>query len=76
MSEGRLKKPELRNLHIAYTRKHLIGMILFSFGWGAFYKLVYTDPASRRIEAFYKTYDAEASLKIMDEAGLMQSSSN
>ncbi|XP_076643207.1 cytochrome c oxidase subunit cyclope [Halictus rubicundus] len=76
MSEGRLPKPQLRNLHITHTRKHLIGMLIFGLGSGAFYKIVFADAASRRIEAFYKTYDPEASLKIMDEAGLMQSSSN
>ncbi|XP_076376932.1 cytochrome c oxidase subunit cyclope [Megalopta genalis] len=73
MSEGRLEKPQLRNLHITYTRRSLGLMLGGTIISGIIYKLAVADPQARQIEEFYKTYNAEASLKKMNDAGLMQS---
>ncbi|XP_078044935.1 cytochrome c oxidase subunit cyclope [Augochlora pura] len=73
MSEGRLAKPQLRNLHVTYTRKSLVVMLAVTISCGLAYKLGVADPQARKIEQFYKTYDPEASLKKMNAAGLMQS---
>ncbi|XP_076664804.1 cytochrome c oxidase subunit cyclope [Andrena cerasifolii] len=73
MSEGRLAKPQLRNLHIAQVKKGLIGAIALSLVVTFSLKFLVTDAQERKIENFYKTYDPAKALEVMNNAGLMQS---
>ena len=73
MSEGRLAKPQLRNLHIAQVKKSLVGGLALAFIATLSLKLLVTDVQERRIENFYKTYDPAKALEVMNNAGLMQS---
>ncbi|XP_029036894.1 uncharacterized protein LOC114873111 [Osmia bicornis bicornis] len=75
MGEGRLAKPQLRNLHLTRIKKSLGIMVGIVTAVGLGYKLFVIDVYERKMEEFYKHYDAEKSLKRMDEAGLMQSTS-
>ena len=73
MSEGRLAKPQLRNLHIAQVKKGLVGALGLSLIATLSLKFFVTDVQERKIENFYKTYDPAKALEVMNNAGLMQS---
>ncbi|XP_017890840.1 uncharacterized protein LOC108631435 [Ceratina calcarata] len=73
MGEKRLAKPQLRDLHLSRVRKNMGIMLTVSALGGLAFKLLVSDVYERKFEEFYKTYDAEASLKKMNEAGLMDS---
>ncbi|XP_011694199.1 PREDICTED: cytochrome c oxidase subunit 6C [Wasmannia auropunctata] len=68
-----IEKPQMRNLLKAQIKRNLIGMMITSItvAWTA--KVLFADKKKQRYADFYKTYDAEKQLKIMNEAGLMQS---
>ncbi|EZA56196.1 hypothetical protein DMN91_000520 [Ooceraea biroi] len=68
-----LPKPQLRGLHAAQIKKNLVGMFAISTTVALAYKIFVKDVRAQRYKDFYKTYDAEKQLKIMNEAGLMQS---
>ncbi|KAL6435802.1 hypothetical protein ACFW04_005583 [Cataglyphis niger] len=68
-----LPKPQLRGLHVAQVKKNLIGMAIVSISGTLLYKILVCDKRKRTYAEFYKTYDAEKKLQIMNEAGLMQS---
>ncbi|XP_003705700.1 cytochrome c oxidase subunit cyclope [Megachile rotundata] len=73
MPEGRIPKPELRNLHLAYVKKGLTSMIGFTALVGLTYKIFVIDSYERKMTEFYKNYDPEKSFQRMVDAGLMQS---
>ncbi|KZC12185.1 Cytochrome c oxidase subunit 6C, partial [Dufourea novaeangliae] len=73
MSQAHLAKPQLRHLHRTHATKSLLIMSVISLTAGFLYKALVSDPAAKRVEDFYKSYDPEASLKRMNDAGLMQS---
>ena len=73
MPEGRLAKPQLRNLHIAQVKKGLVGALTLSLIVTFSLKFFVTDVQERKIENFYKTYDPVKALEVMNNAGLMQS---
>ncbi|XP_076227312.1 cytochrome c oxidase subunit cyclope [Nomia melanderi] len=73
MSEGRLPKPNLRNLQASKARGNFLQLALSCIAVGAAYKFLVADVTQRRIEEFYKTYDPDAALKVMNDAGLMHS---
>ncbi|CAL7944378.1 unnamed protein product [Xylocopa violacea] len=73
MSEGRLPKPNLRNLHLSGVKKNLIVSVMVTAISGIAYKYLVNEPYERKVENFYKTYDPMAALKVMNEAGLMES---
>lgn len=73
MGEGRLAKPQLRNLHIAQVKKGLVGALALSLAFTLSLKFFVTDVQERKIENFYKTYDPAKALEVMNNAGLMQS---
>ncbi|KOC62414.1 Cytochrome c oxidase subunit 6C [Habropoda laboriosa] len=75
MSEGRIPKPQLRDLHITKAGKSLGIGVVVAVGCGITYKLCISNPHNRKVEEFYKTYDPMKSLKIMNDAGLMESTS-
>ncbi|KAL6257022.1 hypothetical protein P5V15_011957 [Pogonomyrmex californicus] len=68
-----LEKPQLRGLHMSQIRKNLVGMLIVSFSAAFAFKVMVVDKRKQRYADFYKTYDAEKQLKIMNDAGLMQS---
>ncbi|KYN23014.1 PREDICTED: cytochrome c oxidase subunit 6C [Trachymyrmex cornetzi] len=68
-----IAKPQLRGLLTSQIKKNLIAMMIASISAGLAYKILVADKRKRRYAEFYKTYDAEKQLKIMNEAGLMQS---
>ncbi|KAG5309856.1 PREDICTED: cytochrome c oxidase subunit 6C [Acromyrmex echinatior] len=68
-----IAKPQLRGLLTAQIKKNLVSMLVISISAGLAYKILVTDKRKHRYAEFYKTYDAEKQLKIMNEAGLMQS---
>ncbi|KAM0724870.1 Cytochrome c oxidase subunit 6C [Formica fusca] len=68
-----LAKPQLRGLHASQIKKNLVGMMVVSVSAALLYKVFVCDKRKQRYSDFYKTYDAEKQLKIMNEAGLMQS---
>ncbi|KYN07096.1 PREDICTED: cytochrome c oxidase subunit 6C [Cyphomyrmex costatus] len=68
-----IAKPQLRGLLMVQIKKSLIGMMVVSISAGLAYKILVADKRKQRYIEFYKTYDAEKQLKIMNEAGLMQS---
>ncbi|XP_011166781.1 cytochrome c oxidase subunit 6C [Solenopsis invicta] len=68
-----IEKPQLRGLHTTSIRRNIIGVLIISFATAYSYKILVTDKRKQRYANFYKTYDAEKQLKIMNEAGLMQS---
>ncbi|XP_015586608.1 cytochrome c oxidase subunit 6C-2 [Cephus cinctus] len=70
---GKLPKPQLRNLLISNTKKHLVAMVIVSISSALTFKYLVADPRKQKYADFYKTYDAEKSLKRMIDAGLMQS---
>ncbi|PBC29022.1 Cytochrome c oxidase subunit [Apis cerana cerana] len=73
MAEGKLPKPQLRDLHLSRVRRTLgIAALLCTFT-GMSWKILVTDRYERKAEEFYKTYDPMKSLQIMNEAGLMES---
>ena len=73
MSEGRLAKPQLRNLHVSKVKKSLGIAIVLSGTTGLLWKTLVSDVYERKVEEFYKTYDPMKSLQRMNEAGLMES---
>ncbi|XP_076748749.1 cytochrome c oxidase subunit cyclope [Xylocopa sonorina] len=73
MAEGRLPKPQLRNLHLNGVKRNLVVSLVVTAISGIAYKLLVNDPYERKVEEFYKNYDPMAALKVMNEAGLMQS---
>ncbi|KAL0129026.1 hypothetical protein PUN28_004020 [Cardiocondyla obscurior] len=68
-----IEKPQLRNLLRTQVKKNMVGMILISVGIAYAFKVFVADKRKQRYVEFYRTYDAEKQLKIMNEAGLMQS---
>ncbi|XP_029669560.1 cytochrome c oxidase subunit 6C [Formica exsecta] len=68
-----LAKPQLRGLHASQIKINLVGMMVVSVSAALLYKVFVCDKRKQRYSDFYKTYDAEKQLKIMNEAGLMQS---
>lgn len=54
MPEGRLAKPQLRNLHITQVKKSLIGALATAMIATFALKFFVTDAQERRIENFYK----------------------
>ncbi|XP_032679798.1 cytochrome c oxidase subunit 6C [Odontomachus brunneus] len=66
-------KPQLRGLLTSQIQKNLIGMSIISISAALAFKILVADRRKQRYADFYKTYDAEKQLKIMNEAGLMQS---
>ncbi|XP_012536776.1 cytochrome c oxidase subunit 6C [Monomorium pharaonis] len=68
-----IAKPQLRGLLMTQIKKNIVGMLIVSFGVAYAYKVLVADKRKQRYTEFYKTYDAEKQLKIMNEAGLMQS---
>ncbi|KYN32004.1 Cytochrome c oxidase subunit 6C [Trachymyrmex septentrionalis] len=66
-------KPQLRHLLTAQIKKNLVTMMVVSISAGVAYKILVVDKRKQRYADFYRTYDAEKQLKIMNEAGLMQS---
>lgn len=68
-----LAKPKMRGLHVQYIRKSIISATITVAVFGVLYKFLVMDARKKQYEKFYKTYDDEAQLKIMQEAGLMQS---
>ncbi|XP_076249839.1 cytochrome c oxidase subunit cyclope isoform X2 [Calliopsis andreniformis] len=73
MSEGRLAKPQLRDLHRSYVKKGLVGVLITGFLTAAAFKALIADIESNKIDNFYKTYDPMKSLEKMENAGLMDS---
>ena len=68
-----LAKPQLRGLHASQIKKNLVGMLVVSVSTALLFKVLVVDKRKQRYADFYKTYDAEKQLKIMNDAGLMQS---
>ncbi|KAG5334093.1 COX6C oxidase, partial [Acromyrmex charruanus] len=68
-----IAKPQLRGLLTSQIKKNLVSMLVISISAGLAYKIFVADKRKKRYAEFYKTYDAEKQLKIMNEAGLMQS---
>ncbi|KYQ49863.1 Cytochrome c oxidase subunit 6C [Trachymyrmex zeteki] len=68
-----IAKPQLRGLLTSQIKKNLVVMMVVSISAGVAYKIFVVDKRKRKYAEFYKTYDAEKQLKIMNEAGLMQS---
>ncbi|KAK2588791.1 hypothetical protein KPH14_001667 [Odynerus spinipes] len=68
-----LEKPQLRNLLLSHVKFHFFGMIAFAGGCTLLYKFLGADVRKRKYEAFYKTYDPDASFKKMCESGYMDS---
>ncbi|XP_024876026.1 cytochrome c oxidase subunit 6C [Temnothorax curvispinosus] len=66
-------KPQLRNLHTSQIKRNLVGMMIISVSAALAFKVLVADKRKQRYADFYKTYDAEKQLKIMNDAGLMQS---
>ncbi|XP_014469466.1 PREDICTED: cytochrome c oxidase subunit 6C isoform X2 [Dinoponera quadriceps] len=66
-------KPQLRGLLTSQIKKNFIGMTIVSFTAAGAYSILVAEPRKQRYADFYKTYDAEKQLKIMNEAGFMQS---
>lgn len=73
MSEGRLAKPQLRNLHVSKVRGSLMRVAVLCATAGLTWKMCVSDVYERKVEEFYKTYDPMKSLQRMNEAGLMES---
>ncbi|XP_012062304.1 PREDICTED: cytochrome c oxidase subunit 6C [Atta cephalotes] len=73
MSTQCLAKPRLRNFLTAQIKRNLVLMMTISITGAMAVKILIADKRKRRYAEFYKTYDAEKQLKIMNEAGLMQS---
>ncbi|XP_033199037.1 uncharacterized protein LOC117238712 [Bombus vosnesenskii] len=73
MSEGRLPKPQLRNLHVSKVKKSLGIVTVLCATVGITWKTLVSDVYERKVEEFYKTYDPMKSLQRMNEAGLMES---
>ncbi|KAH0950574.1 hypothetical protein HN011_005272 [Eciton burchellii] len=68
-----LQKPQLRRMNLNKAKVGIIGSILVGVAGAMLFKIFITDKRQRRYKEFYKTYDLEKQLKIMNEAGLMQS---
>ncbi|XP_077256331.1 cytochrome c oxidase subunit cyclope [Temnothorax americanus] len=66
-------KPQLRNLHTSQIKRNLVWMTIVSVSAALAFKVLVADKRKQRYADFYKTYDAEKQLKIMNDAGLMQS---
>ncbi|XP_017762418.1 PREDICTED: uncharacterized protein LOC108552411 [Eufriesea mexicana] len=60
-------------MHITKTKKSLVIVTAIVSVVGLAYKILVSDAYEKKVEDFYKTYNAEASLKRMNEAGLMES---
>ncbi|OXU18513.1 hypothetical protein TSAR_008562 [Trichomalopsis sarcophagae] len=73
MAAGTITKPQLRRLLESRIKSAIIGACLFSVATGVAWKFGVSEPRKRQYAEFYKTYDADAKLKIMCEAGLMES---
>ncbi|CAK9800081.1 Cytochrome c oxidase subunit 6C [Anthophora quadrimaculata] len=73
MSEGKLAKPQLRNLHLSKLKGTLVRTVGIAVGVGLIYKFLVSNPHHRRVEEFYKTYDPVKSIERMNNAGLMES---
>lgn len=54
MAEGRLAKPQLRNLHYTYIKRHLVGLVAVSLTTVVAYKYFIADVHNAKIENFYK----------------------
>lgn len=54
MSEGRLPKPQLRNLHVSKVKKSLGMVTVLCAVVGLSWKICVSDVYERRVEEFYK----------------------
>ncbi|XP_011863876.1 PREDICTED: cytochrome c oxidase subunit 6C [Vollenhovia emeryi] len=68
-----LEKPQLRNLHVTQITKSITKALVLGFVSAVMFKVFVADRRKQKYADFYKTYDAEKQLKIMNDAGLMQS---
>ncbi|XP_031780483.1 cytochrome c oxidase subunit 6C [Nasonia vitripennis] len=73
MAAGTIAKPQLRRLLESKIKTAITGACIVSIVTGVAWKFGVSDPRKRQYAEFYKTYDPEAKLKIMCEAGLMES---
>ncbi|XP_076182365.1 cytochrome c oxidase subunit cyclope [Ptiloglossa arizonensis] len=73
MSEVRLAKPQLRNLHMARAKRTLPMVMAGTLAVGLVCKILMCDRFENRLEEFYKTYDAEATFKKIQASGFMDS---
>ncbi|EFN61717.1 Cytochrome c oxidase polypeptide VIc [Camponotus floridanus] len=70
---AQLAKPKLRALYAAQLKRNIIASITAGVIIAGLFKVFVCDKRKQKYVDFYKTYDPEKQLKIMNEAGLMQS---
>ncbi|KAL7296324.1 hypothetical protein TKK_0010338 [Trichogramma kaykai] len=70
---GAIPKPQLKRLLEAKIKASLVGAVAVTALSGVLWYSLVMAPRKKAYADFYKTYDAEKQLKIMCDAGLMQS---
>ncbi|XP_033225038.1 cytochrome c oxidase subunit 6C-like [Belonocnema kinseyi] len=68
-----IPKPPMRRMHINQVKKQLVGMVVFVGIGTMIFRQLYVERRKKRYDEFYKTYDCDAALQRMNDAGLMQS---
>ncbi|KAK0178089.1 hypothetical protein PV328_002070 [Microctonus aethiopoides] len=63
----------MRNLWAKQMKLQIVTGFIATFALGYALKVFYSDPRKKAYDDFYRTYDDDKQLKIMEDAGLLQS---